>query len=32
MVGAVYVGLIVVLALLMAATSTPDPTGALAAV
>jgi hypothetical protein len=32
MVGAVYVGLIVVLALLMAATSTLDPTGALAAV
>jgi Zn-dependent protease len=32
MVGAVYVGLIVVLALLMAATSTPHPTGALAAV
>jgi Zn-dependent protease len=29
MVGAVYVGLIVVLALLMAATTTPDPTGAL---
>jgi len=30
MVGAVYVGLIVALTLLMAATSTPDPTGALA--
>ena len=30
MVGAVYVGLIVALALLMAATSTPGPTGALA--
>ena len=30
MVGAVYVGLIVVLALLMFATTTPDPTGALA--
>jgi Zn-dependent protease len=30
MVGAVYVGLIVALALLMAATTTPDPTGALA--
>ncbi len=30
MVGAVYVGLIVVLALLMAATAVPDPTGALA--
>jgi Zn-dependent protease len=32
MVGVVYVGLIVALALLMAATSTPDPTGALASV
>jgi Zn-dependent protease len=31
MVGAVYVGLIVALALLMFATTTPDPTGALAA-
>ncbi|CAA9441183.1 MAG: hypothetical protein AVDCRST_MAG78-2453 [uncultured Rubrobacteraceae bacterium] len=31
MVGAVYIGLIVVLALLMFATTTPDPTGALAA-
>ncbi len=31
MVGAVYVGLIVALALLMFATSTPDPTGSLAA-
>ena len=30
-VGAVYVGLIVALALLMFATTTPDPTGALAA-